>query len=72
MIVLVREAGVRSHYLDYDHHHGGDCELNEDCYSWMACQHGHCSDPCIGACGYNANCQVLSCVIKHKCFLIIL
>lgn len=34
--------------------------MNSDCGSNLACIRSKCQDPCPGACGQNARCQVIS------------
>ena len=36
-----------------------ECVLNAECPSNKACIQQKCSDPCVGACGYNARCQAV-------------
>ena len=36
----------------------GECDLDSHCSYSLACYNNYCRDPCIGACGYNANCKV--------------
>ena len=36
----------------------GECDLDSHCSYSTACYKNYCRDPCIGACGYNANCKV--------------
>ena len=36
----------------------GECDLDSHCSYSTACYNNYCRDPCIGACGYNANCRV--------------
>ena len=42
----------------HSYHYYGECELDSHCSSSLACSNYYCRDPCIGACGYNANCRV--------------
>ena len=35
-----------------------ECVQNSDCPHSLACTNNKCKDPCIGACGLNAQCQV--------------
>lgn len=37
-----------------------ECTINPDCPSDRACMREKCRDPCAGACGVNANCQVIN------------
>lgn len=37
-----------------------ECVLNSDCVSNRACVRNKCVDPCPGACGQNAVCQVVN------------
>ena len=37
-----------------------ECVLNQDCPSNKACINNHCENPCVGACGNNAQCQVVN------------
>lgn len=39
-----------------------ECVQNEDCITTKACLNQKCQDPCVGACGLNALCNV----INHK------
>ena len=36
-----------------------ECVVSSDCSQDMAYQQQKCSDPCVGACGYNARCQAV-------------
>jgi hypothetical protein len=36
----------------------GDCEYDDECASSLACFDFHCRDPCVGACGQSAVCEV--------------
>lgn len=40
------------------HCNRGECLDNVDCRSDLQCQNGRCVNPCVGACGSNANCEV--------------
>lgn len=33
-----------------------ECIINQDCPSNRACIRNKCEDPCVGACGFNAQC----------------
>ena len=46
-------AVLYRYYGDY-----GECDLDSHCSYSTACHNNYCRDPCIGACGYNANCRV--------------
>ncbi|CAG0879117.1 unnamed protein product [Darwinula stevensoni] len=35
-----------------------ECTVHEDCAYHKACVHFRCKDPCVGACGMNAECRV--------------
>lgn len=35
-----------------------ECVQNSDCAHTKACINNKCKDPCVGACGINAQCQV--------------
>lgn len=35
-----------------------ECVINSECSQSLACIHQKCQDPCISACGTNANCVV--------------
>ena len=37
-----------------------ECVLNAECPSNKACIQQKCSDPCVGACGYNARCTAVN------------
>ncbi|CAH0390731.1 unnamed protein product [Bemisia tabaci] len=37
-----------------------ECVLNSDCPSALCCVNNKCEDPCIGACGVNAECQAVN------------
>lgn len=37
-----------------------ECLIHQDCPSNRACINQHCEDPCLGACGFNAQCSVLN------------
>lgn len=37
-----------------------ECVTNSDCSNNLACINRHCKDPCPGACGFNAECRVVS------------
>lgn len=37
-----------------------ECTLNSECPSNVACIRHKCGDPCLGACGLNADCHVLN------------
>ncbi|KAI4480699.1 hypothetical protein M0802_014155, partial [Mischocyttarus mexicanus] len=37
-----------------------ECINNNECITQLACINQKCKDPCIGACGSNANCHVVS------------
>lgn len=45
-----------------------ECALDKDCSSHQACIRNRCQDPCPGACGRNAECQIMNhsptCVCK--------
>lgn len=40
------------------HCNRGECLDNVDCRSDLQCQNSRCVNPCVGACGSNANCEV--------------
>ena len=48
----------RYHPYYHSYHYYGECDLDSHCSSSLACQNYYCRDPCVGACGYNANCRV--------------
>jgi hypothetical protein len=35
-----------------------ECTINADCPNNLACQNQKCKDPCLGSCGYGAECLV--------------
>lgn len=35
-----------------------ECVINSDCPLRMSCSNYKCQDPCVGACGFNAECRV--------------
>jgi hypothetical protein len=35
-----------------------ECVVNDDCPQDKACVRNKCTDPCVGICGYQANCAV--------------
>lgn len=37
-----------------------ECMINSDCSRDRACRRNKCSNPCLGACGVNAVCQVIN------------
>ena len=37
-----------------------ECVINAECPTHLACIQQKCKDPCIGACGIRANCQVVN------------
>lgn len=37
-----------------------ECILNSDCPSNKACINNKCEDPCSGACGVNAQCEIVN------------
>jgi len=37
-----------------------ECVSNSECSNHLACINKKCRDPCIGSCGANANCHVVS------------
>lgn len=45
-----------------------ECVLNSDCPSNKACINTKCQDPCPGACGQNADCQVVNHLPSCTCF----
>lgn len=40
--------------------HKSECSSHNDCQSNQACRNYNCENPCAGACGTNANCEVKS------------
>lgn len=44
-----------------------ECILNSDCVSNLACINQHCRDPCQGACGVNAVCEVTNHIPVCSC-----
>lgn len=45
-----------------------ECTINQDCPSNRACFNQRCRDPCVGSCGFNAQCTVQSHQPICKCF----
>lgn len=45
-----------------------ECTINQDCPSNRACFKQRCKDPCVGSCGFNAECTVQSHQPICKCF----
>lgn len=45
-----------------------ECIMNSDCVSTRACIHSKCQDSCPGACGMNAECQVVNHLPQCNCF----
>lgn len=41
------------------HCNRGECLDNVDCRGDLQCREGRCVNPCAGACGVNANCEVI-------------
>lgn len=37
-----------------------ECVSNSECSNHLACINKKCQDPCVGSCGANANCHVVS------------
>lgn len=37
-----------------------ECVSNSECLNQLACINQKCKDPCVGSCGANANCHVVS------------
>jgi hypothetical protein len=35
-----------------------ECSINADCPNVLSCQNQKCKDPCLGSCGYGAECLV--------------
>lgn len=35
-----------------------ECVINQDCPPHLACTNNKCKSPCLGSCGYNAECTV--------------
>lgn len=44
-----------------------ECVINPDCVSVKACINNKCQDPCIGSCGLNAECRVISHTASCTC-----
>ncbi|CAH1100710.1 unnamed protein product [Psylliodes chrysocephalus] len=44
-----------------------ECSLNSDCPSNKACINNKCKDPCPGACGNNAVCQIVNHLASCSC-----
>lgn len=44
-----------------------ECMVNSDCASNMACQNERCTNPCVGACGPNAECHVQQHAPRCQC-----
>ena len=40
--------------------HKRECSSHNDCQSNQACRNYNCENPCTGACGTNANCEVIT------------
>ncbi|KAH0549335.1 neurogenic locus notch homolog protein 3 [Cotesia glomerata] len=49
------------------HCHKVECIIPEDCPSHKTCIKNHCSNPCAGLCGVNANCEVRNHVPTCSC-----
>lgn len=47
----------------------GECSDHSECRSNQACRNNNCENPCAGACGTNANCEVSFPVIITVLFL---
>lgn len=45
-----------------------ECVQNSDCVHTRACINNKCQDPCVGACGLNAQCQVYNHQPSCSCF----
>lgn len=43
-----------------------ECSTNSECSPSLACMNERCRDPCIGSCGWNAECRVIS--HSPKCY----
>lgn len=43
-----------------------ECTTNSECPPSLACINERCKDPCIGSCGWNAECRVVS--HSPKCY----
>ena len=58
--VMPRPDRYYNPYYPYYGYYGyyGQCLEDRDCSYSTACYNTYCRDPCIGACGYNANCKV--------------
>lgn len=37
-----------------------ECSSNEECFPQLSCINQKCKDPCLGSCGNNAECRVIS------------
>lgn len=37
-----------------------ECTINADCSNDLACENQKCKNPCLGACGYSAQCRVFN------------
>ncbi|CAH1404987.1 unnamed protein product [Nezara viridula] len=44
-----------------------ECVINPDCSTNQACINNKCTDPCIGTCGLNAQCAVISHAVTCTC-----
>lgn len=44
-----------------------ECVINPDCPSTKACINNKCQDPCVGSCGLNAECRVISHTASCTC-----
>lgn len=47
-----------SNYLGIPPNCRPECVINSDCTAGLACINEKCQDPCVGACGYQAECKV--------------
>lgn len=45
-----------------------ECIIHQDCPSNRACLNQRCQDPCVGSCGFNAQCLVHNHHPQCKCF----
>merc|ERR1712198_678394 len=67
--VMPRPDRYYNPYYPYYGYYGyyGQCLEDRDCSYSTACYNTYCRDPCIGACGYNANCKVVNHVASCAC-----
>lgn len=44
-----------------------ECHQNFECLPHLACLNTKCRDPCLGACGFNAQCRVINHLPSCSC-----